>query len=61
MKYKYEIWQNNGASTIFESDSHSFNDVLNEFCAESGYIDHADYLTQFELNNSPFNIKAVTA
>jgi len=61
MKYKYEIWQDNGVSTIFESDSHSFNDVLNEFCVEAGYIDHAYYLTQFELNNSPFNIKIIAA
>jgi len=56
---KYEIWQDNGVSIIFESDSHSFNDVLDEFCAAAGYIDHADYALQFGLTDSPFNIKQI--
>lgn len=56
---KYEIWQDNGVSTIFESNSHSFNDVLDEFCAAAGYIDHADYASQSELTDSPFNIKQI--
>ena len=56
---KYEIWQDNGVVTIFESNSHSFNDILDEFCANAGYIDHADYAMQFELTDSPFNIKEV--
>ena len=56
---KYEIWQDNGVATIFESESHSFNDILDEFCAASGYIDHADYAMRFELTDSPFNIKEV--
>jgi hypothetical protein len=57
---KYEIWQDNGVSTIFESNAHSLNDVLDEFCAAAGYIDHADYALQFGLTDSPFNIKEVT-
>jgi len=57
---KYEIWSDNGISTFFESDSHSFNDVLDEFCKDAGYADHSDYLQQMDLNESPFNIKEVT-
>lgn len=56
---KYKIWQDNGASTVFESASSSFNDVLDEFCKEAGYIDHADYCQAMGLEESPFNIKAV--
>lgn len=56
---KYEIWQDNGVSTIFESSSYDFNVVLDEFCKEAGYVDHADYCQQFELTDSPFNIKAI--
>ena len=54
---KYEIWSDNGISEFFESDSHSFNDVLDEFCKEAGYADHADYCQQMELDESPLNIK----
>jgi hypothetical protein len=54
---KYEIWQDIGTSIVFESDSQSLNDVLDEFCSDAGYIDHADYLQRFELTESPFNIK----
>ena len=39
---KYEIWQDNGVSTIFEYDSDDFDEVLNAFCAEAGYIDHSN-------------------
>ena len=53
----YEIWSDNGVSEFFESDSHSFNDVLDEFCKEAGYADHADCLQQMGLEQSPFNIK----
>ena len=56
---KYEIWTKNGVSTIFDSNSDSFNDVLDEFCAEAGYIDHADYCQRMELADSPFNIKVI--
>ena len=45
--------------TIFESNSHSFNDILDEFCAAAGYIDHADYARQMELTDSPFNIREI--
>lgn len=56
---KYEIWQDNGVSTVFESDSASFNDVLDEFCKDAGYADHADCCQQLDLTESPFNIKAI--
>lgn len=55
----YEIWQDNGVSTIFESDSEDISVVLDEFCKDAGYIDHAEYCQTMELNNSPFNIKLV--
>ena len=58
---KYEIWTDNGISVYFESSSESLNDVLDEFCADAGYADHADYCQQLALNSSPFNIKEVTA
>ena len=54
---KYEIWIDNGISTIFESKSESFNDILDQFCADAGYIDHADYCQQMEIKTSPFNIR----
>ena len=54
---KYEIWIDNGVAVDFESNSHSLNDVLDEFCADAGYIDHADYCLQMELTSSPFNIQ----
>jgi hypothetical protein len=56
---KYEIWQDNGVSTIFEYDSNDFDEVLNAFCAEAGYIDHSNYAAQFGLNDSPFNIRVM--
>jgi hypothetical protein len=58
-KMKYEIWQNNGTSMIFEYDSDDFDEVLNAFCAEAGYVDHSDYATTFGLSDSPFNIKKI--
>ena len=56
---KYEIWADNGVSTYFESISTSLNDVLDEFCADAGYADHADYCQQMGFNISPFNIKEI--
>jgi hypothetical protein len=56
---KYEIWTDNGISTIFESNSESLNEMLDEFCAEAGYADHADYCQQMGLEVSPFNIKEI--
>ena len=56
-KIEYYIWTDNGTVTIFESNSHSLNDVLDEFCAAAGYIDHADACQQMEWTTSPFNIK----
>jgi hypothetical protein len=55
----YSIWTNNGIAVDFESSAHSLNDVLDEFCKEAGYIDHADYCQQMEMTESPFNIKEV--
>lgn len=54
---KYEIWTDNGTAATFESASHSLNDVLDEFCADAGYIDHADACQQMGWTSSPFNIK----
>ena len=54
---KYEIWTDNGISTIFDSKSESFNDVLDQFCSDAGYIDHADYCQQMKIEISPFNIR----
>ena len=56
---KYEIWTDNGIAVDFESSSESLNDVLDEFCANAGYADHADYCQQMELNCSPLNIKEI--
>lgn len=56
-KFTYEIWSDNGVSTYFLSDSKSFDDVLDEFCADAGYVDHADYCHQMDLSESPFNIR----
>ena len=52
----YSIWVDNDDAIEFESSSESFNDVLDEFCAMLGYIDHADYCEEMELTVSPFNI-----
>jgi hypothetical protein len=52
----YSIWVDNGVAVDFESSSESFNDVLDEFCAMLGYIDHADYCEEMEFTVSPFNI-----
>jgi hypothetical protein len=53
----YSIWVDNGVVMDFESDSHSLNVVLDEFCAEAGYIDHADCCQRMGCDSSPFNIK----
>ena len=53
----YSIWVDNGVAIEIESDHASFNSVLDEFCANAGYIDHADYCQQMGLTESPFNIK----
>lgn len=53
----YEIWQDNGVAVDFYSSRTSFNDVLDEFCADAGYVDHADYCQQMDLEQSPFNIR----
>lgn len=55
----YSIWQDNGVAVELESNSESLNDVLDEFCAQAGYIDHADYCQQLGLTSSPFNIMEV--
>ena len=57
----YSIWQDNGDAIDFESSSESLNDVLDEFCADAGYIDHADYCQQMEFTVSPFNILELTS
>jgi hypothetical protein len=57
----YSIWQDNGAAIDFESASESLNDVLDEFCADAGYVDHADYCLQLGFTSSPFNIVEVNA
>ena len=54
---KYEIWTDNGVSSVFESNSSSFNDVLDEYCVDAGYVDHADAMQQMGLTQSPFNIR----
>ena len=56
---KYEIWTDNGISLIFESNSISFNDVLDEYCKDAGYVDHADAMQCMGLVESPFNIKGI--
>ena len=56
---KYKIWQDNGTSVEFESEADSLNDVLDEFCGEAGYLDHADYCKMMGLESSPFNIEPV--
>lgn len=53
----YEIWQDNGVSEYFESDAESSDDVLDEFCREAGYIDHADACQVLGQAESQFNIK----
>jgi len=59
---KYEIWVANGVADEFESDSHSINDVLDEYCREAGYSDHADACeTLGFMDDSPFNIRAITS
>jgi len=55
----YEIWQDNGVAVDFYSSRISLNDVLDEFCADAGYVDHADYCQQMGLEQSPFNIREV--
>ena len=54
----YSIWQDNGVAVDIESES--MTDALDEFCADAGYIDHADYCQQMGLTVSPFNIVEVT-
>lgn len=56
---KYAIWMDDGVAVEFKSDSESLNDVLDEFCADAGYIDHADACQRLDYENSPFNIKEV--
>jgi hypothetical protein len=54
---KYSIWTDNGVAVLFESDSDSFNDVLDEFCRDAGYADHADCCARMGYESSPFNIE----
>jgi hypothetical protein len=56
---KYEIWTDNGIAVDFESSSNLLDAVLDEFCADAGYADHADYCHQMGLEVSPFNIKEI--
>ena len=60
MMRTYLIWQDDGVVTEFKSSSESFNDILDEFCANAGYIDHADYCEEMEFTVSPFNIMELT-
>ena len=57
---KYSIWTNNGDAVEFESTSASMNEVLDEFCADAGYVDHADACQRMGWESSPFNIKETT-
>ncbi len=57
---KYEIWVDNGVADEFESASHSLNDVLDEYCQEAGYSDHAAACETLGFtDDSPFNIRAI--
>ena len=56
----YSIWQDNGVAVEFESTSQSLNAVLDEFCADAGYVDHADACQRMGWESSPFNIKETT-
>lgn len=53
----FEIWQDNGASQ--EVQAADMNQALDKFCNEAGYVDHADYCQQMDLEESPFNIKEI--
>lgn len=55
----YEIWQNNGVSEYFDSEAKSLNDVLDEFCREAGYIDHAEACQVLGQVESQFNIREI--
>lgn len=59
MLHYYSIWTDNGITIEVKSFSDSFNTVLDEYCADAGYVDHADYCQQMELSESPFNIKFI--
>ena len=56
---KYSIWSDGGVAVEIESDKESLNAVLDEFFADAGYIDHADYCRKMELDVSPFNIMEI--
>jgi len=55
----YVIWQDNGVSEYFDSEAESLNDVLDEFCQEAGYVDHADACQVLGQVESQFNIKEI--
>jgi hypothetical protein len=55
----YSIWTDNGEAVDFESTSQSLNEVLDEFCADAGYVDHADACQRMGWESSPFNIVEV--
>lgn len=53
----FSIWQDDGDAVEIESES--MTTALDDFCAQAGYIDHADYCQEMGLDASPFNIVEV--
>ena len=54
----YEIWVDNGISTLFETNTLSFKDVLNEFYIKAGYLNFDDACVRLgieDINIKPLN------
>jgi len=53
----FNVWHDSQHSktTIIAND---MNDALDRFCAQNGFIDHADYCREKCLNESDINIES---
>jgi hypothetical protein len=58
MEHLFNIWHDaqHSKTTIIASD---MNDALDKFCAQHGFIDHADYCQEKGLQESDINIEVV--
>jgi len=53
---KYNVWYDaqDSKTTIFATD---MNQALDIFCAQNGFIDHADYCQEKNISESDLNIQ----
>jgi len=57
MNRLYEIWEDGGISTVFESEGETIDDVLNDYCKDAGYKNYKDACKMLDWDSNHLNVK----